>query len=179
LDFNINPMCSGIIQHNKGDVRIIHELELPDTKTDTAVDTFLGVCEKRGWSLTNLTIYGDPSGSARDTTSGFSDWAIIKNRLRNIAPGTKYKVPIAQSPIKDTVNAVNARLLSADGTVRMAIDPGCRGIIKDLRAALAGTDMEPQHHASWLRYFCHNEFPVNVVRPPGDAVIGSVPSGVQ
>ena len=31
LDFNINPMCSGIIQYHLDQVRVIDELVLPDT----------------------------------------------------------------------------------------------------------------------------------------------------
>ena len=40
LDFNINPMCSGVIQHKDGKISVIEELVLPDTKTDLAVTAF-------------------------------------------------------------------------------------------------------------------------------------------
>jgi hypothetical protein len=177
LDFNINPMCSGVIQHHKGEVRVIHEFALPDTKTDTACDTFLGEAQRQGWNLKGLNVYGDATGDARDSTSGITDWFIVKNRLKNVED-FRSRVPRSQPGIKDTVNAVNAKLKSADGMIHVAIDPSCHGLITDLRSALAGTDMEPQHHVSWFRYFCNAEFPVNVNRPPASGGIGFAASGL-
>jgi hypothetical protein len=172
LDFNINPMCSGVIQHHRGEVRVIHELELPDTKTDTACDTFLAMAKERGWNLSGLCVYGDATGNARDTTSGTTDWVIVANRLKNVQH--TIKVPAASPSIKDTVNAVNGRLKSADGAIHLAIDPNCSGLIRDLRSAIAGTDMEPQHHVSWLRYFCEWEYPVQSQQQS----IGRVSTGI-
>ena len=166
LDFNINPMCSGVIQHHKGEVRVIKEFELPDTKTDTAVDTFLDAAKKYGWKIVDLTVYGDPTGNARDSTSGTTDWTIIRNRLRNVS-NAFFKTNERTKSIKDTVNAVNARLLNSEGLRRMVIDPSCRGLIKDLRAAMAGTDMKENHHSAWIRYFCHQEFPVGTAGATG------------
>ena len=62
LDFNIDPMCSGIIQHDRGRVRVIGELSLADTDTDSACDAFLEVADRRGWDLRNVAIYGDATG---------------------------------------------------------------------------------------------------------------------
>jgi hypothetical protein len=41
LDFNVNPMCSGVIQHHQGEVRVIDEIVIPDTVTDVACAAFL------------------------------------------------------------------------------------------------------------------------------------------
>lgn len=176
LDFNINPQCSGVIQHHKWHVRIIHEFSLADTRTETVCDSFMAWVLSRGINLdTGLYVYGDPSGTARDTTSGVSDWTIIRNALKNLK-NFKNRVPTSHAPIKDTVNAVNARVKSADGAIHLSIDPHCKGIISDMKAALAGTDMEPQHHVSWLRYFCHQEFPVRsdtVRKSTGQVVFNS------
>ncbi len=65
LDFNINPMCSGIIQHKAGFVRVLDEMVLPDTKTDVAVTAFLDRLAEREWNAHALHVYGDASGSAR------------------------------------------------------------------------------------------------------------------
>ena len=67
LDFNINPMCSGIIQYHRGAVRVIDELSLANTDTDSACNAFLELAQRRGWDLRNAAIYGDASGSARDS----------------------------------------------------------------------------------------------------------------
>jgi hypothetical protein len=159
LDFNIDPMCSGVIQHHKGIVRVIDELSLPDTQTDVACTAFLERAQKNGWRLDNLAIYGDASGDARDSTSGTTDWVIVRNRLRNI-PGLRFKVPACNPPIKDTINAVNAKLKNAAGVVSLFIDPACEGLIDDMKSALWPSDLEPQHRVAWLRYFVEREYPV-------------------
>lgn len=168
LDFNINPMCSGIIQHHKGEVRVIDELTLPDTKTDVACTAFLERAAANHWNLTNLCIYGDATGSARDTTSGLSDWAIIRNRLKNLSP--RIKVPAANPGIKDTVNAVNGRLLNAAGEVNLVIHPQCTELIKGLRSAIWPSDLEEWHALAWLRYFTHWEYPIRIERASGGQI---------
>ena len=45
------------------------------------------------------------------------------------------------------------------------IDPACKQLIADCRAAVWPSDLEPQHCLSWLRYFCEGEFPVLVDQP--------------
>jgi hypothetical protein len=158
-------MCSGVLQHRRGQVRVIDELVLPHTRTEDAVRSFLERSATKGWDLTNLCVYGDASGSARDTTSGTSDWTIIRNMLRPVVPGVRFRVPAANPPIKDTVNAVNARILSAAGDVNLAVDPRCSTIVGNLRNALAGDDFEELHALAWLRYFAHWEYPVRSTLP--------------
>jgi hypothetical protein len=158
LDFNINPMCSGVIQHHMGQVNIIDELSLPDTKTDTACFAFMEKALMNRWNLTHLTIYGDATGSARDSTSGISDWTIVSNRLKNIGPA--FKVCPRNPSIKDTINALAARLRSSDGSVHLSIDPKCTRIIDDLRSALWPGDLDNHHALAWLRYFVEKEYPV-------------------
>jgi hypothetical protein len=106
--------------------------------------------------------------------SGASDWAIIQNKLHNhLGPGS-VRVHNGPQPIADTRNALNARIKSADGKANLMIDPTCRKIIDDLRAALWPGTMDEQHAAAWLRYFCHYAYPVAVKpRESGGRVIFS------
>jgi hypothetical protein len=173
LDFNINPMCSGIIQHQGGQVRVLDELVLPQSKTDAAVDAFLDRIEQRGWNTDALHIYGDATGSARDSTSGTSDWLIVKNRLKTLRPS--FKVPRANPPIKATINAVNARLKSADGAVSLVIHPRCSQLIADFRNALwpSPTLLHDEHSLAWLRYFVHREYPIRLERTAPEGTIGT------
>jgi hypothetical protein len=173
LDFNINPMCSGIIQHHAGQVRVLDELVLPQSKTDAAVDAFLERIEHRGWSAEQLHVYGDATGSARDSTSGTSDWLIVKNRLKTLKP--TFKMPRANPPIKATINAVNARLKSADGVVSLVIHPRCSQLIGDFRNALwpSPTLLHDEHSLAWLRYFVHREYPIRLERTAPVGTIGT------
>jgi hypothetical protein len=161
LDFNVNPMCSGVLQHHQGKVRVIDELALRHTDTFTTCDAFLERAHSRGWDLKNLVIYGDATGNAHDTTSGQSDWDIIDQRFRNFSPDPRRH---RRNPwIKDTINAVRGLLRSADGEVRLSIDPKCSRLIEDLRSAIWPSDLRDHHALAWLRYFVEYEFPVEPI----------------
>jgi hypothetical protein len=175
LDFNIDPMCSGIIQHHRGQVTVIDELCLPDTSTDQACLAFLDRAKENDWNLKGLYIYGDATGSARDSTSGNSDWRIVQNILETYAP--KMRVPKTNPPIKDTVNALRARIKSHDGLSRLVIAPKCHQLIKDLRTALwpDKNDLAREHALSWLRYFVATQYPIVLTRTeePGSIAFSS------
>lgn len=172
LDFNINPMCSGIIQHKAGQVNVLDELVLPDTKTDTAVDAFLDRMKEHRWDAQRVQLYGDATGNARDSTSGTSDWIIVKNRLAHLQP--LEKVPQSNPAIKETINAINARLKSADGTVSLAVHPRCRQLIEDFRNALWPSPnlLHEEHCLAWLRYFVQREYPIRLTKKKFSATIG-------
>jgi hypothetical protein len=160
LDFNIDPMCSGVIQHHRGQVRVIDELSLPDTKTETACDEFLRRATMQKWNLQNLIIYGDATGNARDSTSGVSDWFLVCNRLRELKP--IIRVPRSNPLVKDTINALRAKLKSADGSINLSIDTRCKRLAGDLRAALWPGNLDDQHALAWLRYFIAAEYPIRL-----------------
>ena len=158
LDFNVDPFCTGIIQHHKGEVRVIDEVIVRDSSTETMCNAFLERVEKRGWNLTNLGIYGDATGKARDTTSGTSDWKIIRNLMKNHDP--HYRYPPSSWPIKDTLNSVRAKLKNAAGEVKFAVHSDCRQLISDFGSLLWPSDLAEGHCMAWLRYFMEWEYPV-------------------
>ena len=172
LDFNINPMCSGIIQHDRGKIWVLDELVLPNTSTDVAVTAFIERAAERGWDIRDLHIYGDATGQARDSTSGLSDWIIVKNRLRAFGP--MMKVPRSNPAIKETLNAINAKLKSADGDVSLMIHPRCQQLVADFRNALwpSPTMLHDEHSLAWLRYFVHREYPIRLEREKVRGTIG-------
>lgn len=162
FDFNVNPMCAGVIQHRRGKVRprVIHEFRLPDSDTNVACDAIIDWMATLKPAPIGLSIYGDASGSARDSTSGVSDWHIITKRLKNLSP--RFNVPSSNPPVKDTVNAVRARLKNAAGDVGIVIHSQARQLIEDFETALWPSDLEPQHSLAWLRYFMAQEYPIQM-----------------
>jgi hypothetical protein len=158
LDFNIDPMCSGIIQHHAGNVRVIDELCLPDTDTDSACDAFLEKAARNNWNLRGLSIYGDATGRARDSTSGTTDWDIVMTRLARLTP--ILRVERRNPPVKDTINAVRARLRMFDGSSHLSIDPRCQQLILDLRSAVVTENLDQHHALAWLRYFVQRQYPI-------------------
>jgi hypothetical protein len=172
LDFNINPMCSGVIQHVDGKIAVLEELVLPDTKTDLAVSAFLDRAKERGWDLKHLHVYGDATGNCRDSTSGTSDWIIVQNLLKKLEP--KMCVPRGNPAIKETINAINAKLKAADDTVSLQIDPKCQQLIADFRNALWPSPnlLHDEHSLAWLRYFVQREYPIRLERKRRVGTIG-------
>jgi hypothetical protein len=159
LDFNVNPMCSGVIQHHGGEVRVLHEFSLADSSTDSACTAFLEWLEAKGIDARGrLAYYGDATGHARDSTSGTTDWRIVANRLRNLSPACK--VPTAPFRVKDTVNSVRAKLKTAAGRVSLYVNSQCRVLISDFQSALWPSDMSECHSLAWLRYFVQYQYPV-------------------
>jgi len=101
---------------------------------------------KRRWGGIHkgvVRLFGDATGGARKTsaTSG-SDWDIIIRELKKV-PGWIVKSFVQRSnpPERDRVNSFNARLMSADGTVRTMIDPyKCPYLIQDLDGVVGKKD---------------------------------------
>lgn len=158
LDFNVDPFCTGVIQHNKGDVRVIGEILVRDSSTMVMCAAFLERCEREKWNPKGVHIYGDATGKARDTTSGVSDWMIVRNLLKNHDPVWKY--PANSWSIKDTLNSTRAKLSNAAGDVGLHVDTECRQLVDDFESLLWPSDLSDGHCVAWLRYFLQWEYPV-------------------
>jgi hypothetical protein len=181
FDFNVNPFCFGVLQHRKairnpqnGQItvtsvrpRVIKEFRLTDSDTNVACAAFLDYYETLQPKPPSVTIYGDASGVARDSTSGQTDWALISKHLKNLQP--KFQVPSSNPPIKDTINAVRARLKNANGDVGVAITSQARQLIDDFQTALWPSDLMEQHSLAWLRYFAVAEYPITIDVPPSES----------
>lgn len=165
LDFNVEPMCSLAIQHHKGQVRVLGEIVPPGkSSTYAACEAFDLWCEQNNADPRQVAVYGDATGNARDSTSraGTTDWTIIKEHLRNREP--RIKVPGKSPFIKDTVNAVRARLKNAAGESNLIVHPSCKRLIKEFGELLWPSDLEAGHCMAALRYFCEWEYRVSVRR---------------
>ena len=86
---------------------------------EATVTTFLARMNQRGWSTDRVHVYGDATGNARDSTSGTSDWIIVRNRLAERNP--VMRVPRSNPAVKETV-------LRVTGGSWAVVDPGsvCR-----------------------------------------------------
>jgi hypothetical protein len=83
-------------------------------------------------------------------------------------------VPRSNPAIKETINAINAKLKSADETVSLHVDPKCRQLISDFRNALWPSPnlLHDEHSLAWLRYFVHREYPIRLERKECRGTIG-------
>ncbi len=146
LDFNVNPMCSVIVQiedHSSAEdrrygrrrvtVHVLDEIVLPNSNTAELCQAFLS--RIRGWTngpgLTAIRVYGDAAGSARKTV-GKSDYEIIRESFRGAGGFTVTYHNKSSNPfVRDRVNAVNSLLCNTQGDRRLLIDPRCKRLIAD------------------------------------------------
>ena len=128
LDFNVDPMSSLVAQVSGETVQVLDEIVLSRASTREACEEFINRFPNH---RAGLQVYGDASGSHRQT-SGTTDWAIIKEFLnRNNYPKAGYCFPKANPPIRERVALVNAMFKCAAGDERLFVHRRCKETIKD------------------------------------------------
>jgi hypothetical protein len=163
FDFNVAPGVAIICQER------LYEGTNPKVDRDSLVAAVIGevwipsdsntgrVCGEiiRRFRSHNapVEIYGDASGGARGTSQvDGSDLDLIRQHLspvfdnRLVPQGERLQwfVPRANPSVRARINAVNSRLESASGEVRLLVDPSCKHLIQDLEAVswAAGRDLD-------------------------------------
>lgn len=181
FDFNVAPGVAVIAQEMGADVFditpgktvsvAIGEVYIPRNSTTPRV------CQKlvQDWRdhQSNIICYGDATGGAKGSAKvRGSDWDLIKQEFMPYFGDRLYfKVPKANPQERQRINAVNSRLKSAAGNVRLLIDgKHCPYLIKDLEGVVvieggAGeidkkADESLTHLSDALGYYIHREFPV-------------------
>ena len=56
---------------------------------------------------------------------------MIREYFKSQAAKVTYRVPSANPPVRERVNAVNAKLRNAAGETRLFVDPKCKELIAD------------------------------------------------
>ncbi len=170
LDFNVNPMCSIVAQVIKGTVWVHDEIVLNRASTEDACREFTGrFAPHRG----GMSIYGDASGQNMQT-GGSTDYAIIASYLQVRGYWYAKRVPKSNPGVRDRVSVMNAMLQSADGGVRLHVNPRCKELIKDLEqvvylpdSAVIDKQRDPRrtHLSDALGYLVWQECKPQVMEP--------------
>lgn len=169
-DFNIDPMSSVIFQKQKnGDLWAVDEICLPSSNTQELCDEI----ERLYWRFKEaITIYPDPAGAYRGHQRGESDLDIFRQRGFK-----KQRYRRKHPPVADRINAVNRMLRSADGTVRLYVDPRCKKFIEALEQTLyvpGSREVDKkagvEHAADAAGYCIEFEYPVRQVKVLGVSV---------
>ena len=156
-DFNVGVM-SAVVMARVGDtLHVIDEISINESNTNELVDEI-----KSRYPKQKIMCYPDPAGRARKTSaSGMTDIIILQNA------GFVVKAPHAHNPVRDGINAVNARLCSTDGVRHLFVDPKCKNTLNSLErfAYKEGTNQPDKdsgydHMADALRYAVEYLFPV-------------------
>lgn len=128
-DFNLNPMCSVICQERSDDAVVVDEIVIETSSTPEVCEEFLA---RYGKHQGGVEVYGDASGEHGHTATGKSDYHLIREFFRR-NPELKGEVRVAKAnpPVRDRVNAVNARICNAQGERHLRIDGRCKELIRD------------------------------------------------
>lgn len=174
LDFNVAPGAGVVGQDmqlagGERGTAYIGEIAIPqDSTTELLCRAFIDEWEGHSGPV---YVRGDATGGKRGTTAadpGGTDWTIARNML-----GPRFRcvwdVPNANPAETDRVNCTNARLLSADGRVRVGVDPArCPSLTKDLQRvvwmkgvrAIDKSDPSSTHWTDALGYDLSRRFPI-------------------
>jgi len=164
-DFNIDPCVWLVAQHRGGMIYVADEIVLRDTDTPEMIGAFM---EKYGRWLGNTIVFGDAAGKTRTTTASKSDYELMR-----AAGFRSFCVPRANPAVKDRVSAVNARLKSGDGTVRLFVHPECKMLTEDFEwviwqpntSVLDKKNPDRTHASDALGYLIHAAYPIRRPRP--------------
>jgi phage terminase large subunit len=157
MDFNIDPM-SAVIMTRQGDVlHVIDEIRMYSSNTQETVAEIYSRYPK-----TKIWVYPDPAARQRKTSAGgATDLTILQNA------GFIVKAPNAHNPVRDGINAVNSRLKSDKGDIKLFVDPKCRHTIECLErySYKEGTSQPDKdggydHMMDALRYAVDYMFPI-------------------
>lgn len=156
FDFNVNPTTLLLSQYQAGTMRFFKEYSIANSSTEETVHKF---CTdfKPVKDAHVFRIKGDASGSARSSNTGRSDYEYVQEVLTYHGFKFHMDVPAANPPIIDRVKHVNGWLRPLQGSVRIAIDPSCKELIRDLGGQkLDGRHPSPEnnrgHKADALGY---------------------------
>lgn len=123
VDFNVNPMVWELSQEVGEYDYVFDEIMKHNTNT---IEMAQEVAERYG-KYTRYILYGDYSGTGRDTRSRTTDYEIIQQILPNCDVRIK-----PNPPVVDRVNAVNGRLCNANNERHLLINTKvCTHLTKD------------------------------------------------
>jgi phage terminase large subunit len=156
-DFNIDPMSVIIATRQGDDLYVIDEIRMFSSNTQEAVDEL-----KSRYPKTKIWAYPDPASRQRKTSAGgTTDLTILQNA------GFVVKCPNNHTPVRDRINAVNARLCDSTGIRHLYIHPRCKYTIEGLERQIykEGTttpdkDGGYDHQMDALGYMVDYLFPI-------------------
>ena len=163
IDFNVDPICAVIAVKLKDTLHVIDECRIYGSNTDELVQEIRNRYNKK-----QIIAYPDPAGAQRKTSAGGrTDHTILRNaEFRVLAPHS-------HNPVRDGVNAVNAKLLSSAGITSLYIAPQCKYVIECLEkftykegTSLPDKDSGFDHMADALRYMVDYLFPIRRITEP-------------
>lgn len=166
MDFNAKPGTCSTVQEVNGVVQVIHEVYINRySNTPEVVRKWLDKFRKHS---AELYLYGDPAGNQNKSSNVMgTDWDLVVSELRpHFGDRIVIRVPDAPPSVRDSVNAVNAKLSSGELLVNRSCSQMIRGL-DGVERDEAGALVKPKHDMishlpDGLRYYIAEEHPVDV-----------------
>ena len=170
LDFNISPGMHGEIGQyfkEKDVLTAAKEIYAPRLSLRGLLKKFEEwIASQGGFHWRELVVFGDATGSSEWAGTGESCYQIIKATLKNIGFPYKLRVPSANPPVIDRVNAMDVACCDVGGRVHYKIHPSCERLIDDMQnmrrnkfGDIDDTDKKLSHASSAEGYR------INILRP--------------
>lgn len=189
LDFNVAPGSAAVLQEQRKTwyqdqkgfskyladefTAVIGQVHIPKNSNTERVCKQL--ISQYGNHKAEIFVYGDATGGARGTAAvEGSDWDIARKILKpHYGDRIKFRVGESNPQEKIRVNAVNSRLRTADGIIRMLVDPvSAPEIVEDFEGVtwLEGADCvidkwdnpKRTHWTDALGYYIFRKYPIGV-----------------
>lgn len=135
-DFNIGegkPMSACVSQYIDGQFHFFKVFQVDGARTNDIMEEIYntGIFQPG----LKVRVFGDASAKSRDTRSIKSDYDIIRTFISNIEPKVDFEllVPLANPPIRERHNLVNAACYNANGKVNLFVYKGAEGLDEGFR----------------------------------------------
>lgn len=165
-DFNYTPLSSGIGVKRGDDYYLLEEIILISAVARQSAEEF--VERYKDHKNKKVIIYGDPAGKAGEKHSQASDYKDIEAVLRSHGWTFKRKVRAKAMSIKDSQNALRAKIKSADGEVKLFVNTvnakythkGLSTVQLKKGSSFLEVETDYQHITTAIRYMMDYEHPV-------------------
>jgi hypothetical protein len=166
-DFNYTPLSSGVGVKRGDDYYLLEEIVLISAVALNSAQEF--VERYKNHKNKKVIIYGDPAGKAGEKHSQASDYTDIEQELRSNGWTYERRVRSKAMSIKDSQNALRAKIKSADNVVSLYVNtinaPYTHKGLSTVQLKKGSTFMEVesdyQHITTAVRYMMDYEHPVN------------------
>jgi len=167
MDFNVNPMCSLVMQKSSAELHVVDEIVLRSSSVEEMAEEF----RRRYGAAQELVVYGDASGNSRNHV-GSTTYSILDRIFSKRFARYGKKVPRRNPPLTDSINAVNQMFRNTEGRRRLFIHPRCGNLIRDLEqlsykegsGSIDESDPDRKHLSDCLRYCVYSEFRLDAPR---------------
>lgn len=178
LDFNVEPGVAAFLQEQVIDGQsrtcVVGEVHIPRNSNTPAVCR--KIVDLVGSHPSDVMIYGDPAGGGRHTSqeNQRTDWDLVREHLRpTFGDRLRWRVARKAPYVRDRINAVNSRLKSTSGEVRLLVDPvAAPHVVRDFEGVqlleggsgeidkAGGERQGLTHLTDAIGYYIHEKYPV-------------------